>query len=158
VAEAKAEETAVMRKVEEEATVKSAAIADELDETARREAGQSLARKASLVKEYKSEASLARKPSFLRKASEETAADDEDGEAYGGGEWNPHELVEDDDGMEWMDLPEDLQEATPQLPGFLGGTLSLSMYGCMQQYDTHTLSQYTEYVVLCSWGTDVVRA
>jgi hypothetical protein len=60
----------------------------------------------------------------------------------------------DEAGMQWMDLPDDLQEVTPSLDNFLGGTLSLSMYGCMQQYDTHTLSEYTEYVVLCSWGTD----
>jgi len=55
--------------------------------------------------------------------------------------------------MQWMDLPDDLQEQSPIIDDFNGGRLMLSMYGCMQQQDLETLSEFTEYVVLCSWGT-----
>jgi len=59
--------------------------------------------------------------------------------------------VKQDQDMQWMDLPDDLQENTPSCD-YMGGTLTVSMYGCMQQYDLETLSEFTEYVVLCSWG------
>jgi len=55
--------------------------------------------------------------------------------------------------MQWMDLPDDLQESTP-MTDYKGGTLCVSMYGCMQQYDLETLAEFTEYVILCSWGPD----
>ena len=63
------------------------------------------------------------------------------------------EVQADEMDMQWMDLPDDLQESSPTVD-FMGGTLCVSMYGCMQQYDLETLAEFTEYVVLCSWGPD----
>jgi myosin heavy subunit len=84
----------------------------------------------------------------------------QDDDEAGGGHEDALEDYDDDFGnaaeeldMQWMDLPDDLQESTP-MTDYKGGTLCVSMYGCMQQYDLETLAEFTEYVILCSWGPD----